>query len=83
MKIPKALLNDAIVFTQDYYASGFAETLLQLSDRSMRIEEKTGIWWNNIENLLSSILSFQGIKPDATHEDVYAILRLLGWEVSD
>lgn len=81
--IPKDLLDEAIVLTREYYSSGSPEALSSLTDRSRRIEEKTGIWWNNIENLLSSILSYHGIKPDATPEDIYAILRLLGWEVPD
>ena len=82
MKVPKALLDEAISLTQEYYTSGSAETLSQLSNISRQIEAETGIWWNNIENLLSSVLSYRGIKPNATPEDIYAILRLLGWEVS-
>lgn len=83
MKIPKALLNEAIALTQEYYTSGSTETLSHLSDISRQIEDETGIWWNNIENLLSSVLSYRGVKPDATPEDICSILRLLGWEVSD
>lgn len=83
MKIPKALLNEAITLTREYYVSGSRETLSRLNDLSRQIEDETGIWWNNIENLLSSVLSYHGIKPDATPENIYAILRLLGWEVSD
>ena len=83
MKVPKALLDEAISLTQEYYTSGSAETLSQLSNISRQIEKETGIWWNNIENLLSSVLTYRGKKPDATPEDIYAILRLLGWEGSD
>lgn len=82
MKIPKTLLDEAISLTQEYYTSGSAETLSHLNDIPRQIEDKTGIWWNHIENLLSSVLVYRGIKPDATPEDIYAILRLLGWEVS-
>ena len=82
MNVSKILLDKAISLTQEYYESGATETLSQLSDISRQIEAETGIWWNNIENLLGSVLSYRGIKPHATPEDIYAILRLLGWEVS-
>ena len=83
ISMPKDLLDEAIVLTREYYSSGSRATLSRLSDKTKLIERKTGIWWNNIENLLSAILSYRGIKPDATAEDIYAIFRLFGWEVSD
>ena len=82
--IPKDLLDEAIALTREYYnLSASPSTLSRLTDRSRRIEDETGILWINIENLLSAILRTHGIKPDATPEDIHAILRLLGWEVSD
>ena len=83
-KIPRAPLDEAIALTREYYhLSASQSTLTRITGRSMQIEAATGIWWINIENILSSILSNHGINPDATNADIYAILRRLGWEVSD
>lgn len=32
---------------------------------------------------MSAVFPRTGLKHEAAHEDIYAILRLLGWEVSD
>jgi hypothetical protein len=83
-KIPKAPLDEAIALTREYYhLSASQSTLTRITGRSNQIEAETGIWWINIENVLSSILGNHGINPDATNADIYAILRRLGWEVSD
>lgn len=81
--IPKPLLAEAIALTREYYLTGSSLTLSNLNDKTRMIERSTGIWWNNLENLLSSILSYRGIKPEATFDDICSILRQLGWEVSD
>lgn len=83
-KIPKGALDEAIALTREYYQlSGSVSELSRITNMTRQIEDATGIMWVGIENLLSSILSARGIKPDATNEDIYAILRRLGWEVSD
>ena len=83
-KIPKAPLDEVIALTREYYhLSASQSTLTRIAGRSNQIEAETGIWWINIENILSSILGNHGINPDATNADIYAILRRLGWEVAD
>lgn len=83
-RIPRGPLDEAIALTREYHnLFGAPSVLSRLSDASKLINNATGILWFNIENLLSAILSNHGIKPDATSEDIYAILRQLGWEVSD
>ena len=34
-----------------------------------------------ISNLLSSIFSHRGIKADATNDEIYKVLEVLGWSV--
>lgn len=36
-----------------------------------------------LADLLSSILTYSGLKPDATNEDIYKVLDVLGWTVAD
>ena len=81
-QIPKDLLDRAIAETKEYYRSADLQILNKLSDTTHEIEYATGIAWFALENLLGGILCSIGCKPDATNEDVYAILRLLGWEMS-
>lgn len=83
-KIPRAPLDEAIALTREYYhLSASQSTLSRITNRSNQIEDETGIWWINIENILSAILGNYGINPDATNADIYTIFRRLGWEVSD
>ena len=82
--IPKGPLDEMIALTREYYSLSASRSVLsRIHDRSDQIEDATGIHWLDIENLVSAILPARGIKPDATNEDIYAILRRLGWEVSD
>ena len=40
--------------------------------------------WMPVLDLLHSILTAErGFKPDATNEDIYKVLELLGWEVKE
>jgi hypothetical protein len=36
-----------------------------------------------LADLLCGILTYSGLKPDATNEDIYKVLEVLGWTVTD
>jgi hypothetical protein len=36
-----------------------------------------------LADLLSSILTLSGLNRDATNEDIYKVLEVLGWQVTD
>lgn len=36
-----------------------------------------------LDNLFSAILRYRGLKPDATNEDIYKVLKFFGWTVTD
>lgn len=82
--IPKGLLDEALAYLKDYYHCSPTKQVLERTHTiTHEIEFHTGVAWYSLEDLICSILSGSGVKPDATNEDIYAILRLLGWEVSD
>lgn len=82
--IPKALLDKALDMEREHWGS-CGDPLIneRIIDVCMEIEAIARINWFSINSLLSAILSVMGLKHNATNEDIYAILRLLGWEVSD
>lgn len=81
-QIPKDLLDEVIAKCSEYWDDGPGS--VRWSDvlaLCHKLSEVTGIHWNFLSDFLSSIFPSTGLKPDATNEDVYAVLRLLGWEV--
>lgn len=36
-----------------------------------------------LDNLFAAILRYRGLKPDATNEDIYKVLKFFGWAVVD
>lgn len=82
--IPKLLLDKALDMERAYWdpdSSGIrADDVFQWHKR---IEQECGVYWSALSSLCSAIFPQRGLKPNATNEDVYAILRLLGWEVSE
>ena len=86
-KIPKDALDEAIDLAKSYWAaypwrrkSGLVGNL-RFFCACLKIQIATHIFLYDIRDLLTAVIF--GIKPDAINEDIYAILRLLGWEVSD
>ena len=82
--IPKALLDRAIELTMQYWHSASHPLAVEdIISLCMQIQDVTGINWFSLQNMLDSVFPVAGLKEDATNEDIYAILRLLGWKVSD
>lgn len=83
-RIPKAHLDKVINGYREYWRGGAHPYILDdVISECMRIYAITGIYWYSLQNAIDGIVATHGLKPDATNEDIYAILRLLGWEVSD
>lgn len=83
--IPKEPLDRVIDLCRKYY--GIASSPCDVEDTislCLRIEDATGISWFCLQNLVCSMFPrWGGLKPDISNEEIYTILRLLGWEVSD
>jgi hypothetical protein len=57
------------------------DLLDELSNACRELEESVDLGIVVFANLLSSILNRFGLKYDATNEDIYKVLEVLGWEV--
>lgn len=85
-KIPKKLLDKMICTERKVWknAGGDNADLHSLNIYIARdIEEKCGLEWLAICNLLHSILGYKCFRPNATNKEIYDVIRMLGWEVSD
>lgn len=77
--VPKKALDAAIDAERKYYRSEVPLADLTASEKALAAAtQQTYIVWSE---LLSAILGYKGLKKDATNEDIYAVLRVLGWEV--
>lgn len=82
--IPKALLDKAIELDREYWTGASAPLASErIIDVCTEIDCVSGVNWYSFRDFLAAILPFRGLKHDATNEEIYAVLRLLGWEVSE
>ena len=82
MKIPKNLLDALIYLERLYWQDGEKELLQGIFALAMEIEEKCGIDWTSVKELVSSIVRNNGFCQYANNERIYEVLNVLGWEVS-
>ena len=90
MKIPKERL-DYLIFLlrvevyKNYKNKPINPSLALMCHRAaFDLEIATGIIeYSAFEDFLGSILRNDGIKPDATNEEIYELFKLLGVEVVD
>lgn len=83
-KIPKAKLDHCIELNRRYFdvMSPFDDDLLnEKIDVCNELEREVKVGVVILSNLLSSIMAYSGLKNDATNEDIYKVLEVLGWEV--
>lgn len=80
--IRKTLLDEVIAAERAYWDDG-GEDYEYVSNLHHKIANETGLWAICVSSLFTAITSSHGLKPDATNEDIYAVLRLLGWEVAE
>lgn len=83
--INKAKLDEAIELVRTYYGSiGPDENVLhQMLAATGSLEKECELSMHTIIELLTSIVRPHSLKDDATNEDVYKVLAVLGWQVSD
>ena len=91
MKIPKQILDNLIFMLKEVYKKykkgkpinpEFAGTCHRMA---YDLERATYglIEYSAFEGFLGNILRKDGIKPDATNEEIYELFKLLGVEVVD
>lgn len=78
-KFPKEMLDELIESVRDEWRSyrDHVDTIAL----ALSAEDRIGANWLYIANLLMAILSPSGFRPEATNEEIYEVLRVLGWEV--
>ena len=78
----KVLLDKAIEKARHYYDVSLPfddKDVGEFMDLSNAVSDQLGLCI--FSNLLASIFSYSGLKNDATNEDVYQVLEVLGWTV--
>lgn len=82
--INKAKLDELINMVRAYYHDADFDTAeercrkyLQFAQR--HFEER----WLAVVDFLQSVFPVAGFKPDATNEDIYKVLDVLGWVVKE
>ena len=87
-KVKKACLEELIDVARLYHSQECDEStrnqcLKQNLYLSKLLEEETGVLFIAWSDLIHSILMYKGFNSNATNDDIYYCLRLLGWEVID
>lgn len=84
-KIPREALDEAIAAVRHYYSTetpaGEKEALNEMSSACRRAESAAGTGVCIVSDLLGSILTYSGLKREATNQDIYKVLEVLGWQV--
>ena len=83
--IPKSLLDRVIELSRKYYGDdGELYDIEVCNSLCIQIQDAVGVSWVSLQNLVCSMFPrYTGLKPGISNEEIYTILRLLGWEVSD
>ena len=85
-KIDKKLLDELLDLhrgvAEAITAEEIRESVSRCMDKSDEIAEKNpAVCSYSLDNLAHSILSIKGMNRDASSEDIYKVLEVLGWEV--
>lgn len=84
MKVmPKSKFDKAIELTHAYYETGDISLVTERIEVARSIEDCTGVNWLSVVDILDSILQSYGFNVEADNDDIYIVLRLLGWRVAD
>lgn len=82
MKIKKAQLDKLIATVKEYWEYNPESDNYKILRRigNMRIEMDL---CGEFPAMLHAIFGYQGVKKDATNEDIYKVLAILGYEVTE
>lgn len=83
--IPREALDAAIAAVKRYYSdevpAGDQDAANAMLDACREAETACGVGLCKAADILVGILSYSGWKRDATNEDIYKVLEVLGWTV--
>lgn len=87
--IKRKLLEDVVNTSREYWHSEICtdEEIREACDRcgaaAEALEEDCGINAWTIRNFVDSLLRYDGLKREATNEEIIELLEKLGWTVTD
>lgn len=85
-KVPKIILNKCIENCRNFWKTPYpdcqkyGDVWHTYSEVLAEITNLSAFSWGNI---IGGILANNGINKDATNEQIYEVLKILGWEVVD
>lgn len=79
----KAKLDKLIEMVREYWTNLDIKTAAERLEKMNTYKDKHFPKRCDIMPMLNSILSCFGMKQDATNEDIYKVLEVLGWEVKE
>lgn len=83
-QISKKPLDEVIAITRQSWEASYEEGRDKWQKRiDLAVETVKEIGWSPLIDFLDGILSSNGFAPDATNDEIYSVLRILGWEVVD
>ena len=85
-KIPKAKLDRCIELSRRYFdiKTPMDHDLLDKKIEAFNeLEREVKVGYIVLSDLMRGILDWYGLKNDATNEDIYKVLEVLGWQVVD
>lgn len=80
-KIPKEKLDNLLLLCGGYYNSLDDESLSEMMRATKELETDIGVSMFALQDVVTGIIRSRGMKPDATNEDIYKVMEVLGWTV--
>jgi hypothetical protein len=81
--ISKKKLDELIAQERQYWETGSHDALAKRLDLARDMEAETNLSMFAILDLLSGILCPRGFAHDAENDEIYSVLRIMGWEATD
>ena len=82
--IPKKTLDKLLDLTRTYYGGDTLaneDALAEMIREYRRMEADVAIGCFALLDFIASIIRYSGLKRDATNDDIYKVLEVLGWTV--
>lgn len=80
-KIPKEKLDNMIRLCRGYYHNLDNDALDEMMEATRDLEGAIDVSLFSTQEIVTGILRHRGLKPDATNEDIYKVMEVLGWTV--
>ena len=84
MKIRKSTVDELIGYTRKLWNDPDGNSVISSRiDRAEELCKKEPVDWSPLLYLLDALFMYEGFAKDAGNDVVYAVIRLLGWEITN